>query len=155
MGKCLIMGDGIEKDVEEGIFNLNKSTELGNNTASYLLGEYYLSQNDVDKATEYYLLSMQSGNLLSALRISKIYLDSDKEEYHLKACEELFRISSLTSIENTSDSRTVASAQLKLWLLNKDEKKKHLLQDKMNIPSYVLLNFLNKSAENGNMISQV
>ena len=66
MGKLLLTGDGIEKDVENAVRWLTASAEQGNQYAQYALGKLYLLGKDVpqnrDAAARWFTLSAAQGN---------------------------------------------------------------------------------------------
>lgn len=105
MGRLLLLGEEIPKDVEAAMKWLNLSAEKGNPYAQYALGKLYLCGRDVsrdrEKAVEYLTASAAQGNLyagflldhLDAFQDPSLFLAATRLLHHLEKlfCEEIKR----------------------------------------------------------------
>lgn len=99
LGKMLLNGDGVEKDIPKAIEWLKQAAVEENEFAEYALGRLYLKGEEVEKdvfaAEEYLLKSASRGNKYAAYLLGKEYLSGENfgkdaanaEKYLLKAAE--------------------------------------------------------------------
>lgn len=99
LGKMLLNGDGVEKDIPKAIEWLKQAAVEENEFAEYALGRLYLKGEEVEKdvfaAEEYLLKSASRGNKYAAYLLGKEYLRGENfgkdaanaEKYLLKAAE--------------------------------------------------------------------
>ena len=99
LGKMLLNGDGVEKDILKAIEWLKQAALEENEFAEYALGRIYLKGAEVEKndvvAEEYLLKAANRGNKYAAYLLGKEYLSGETfgkdaenaEKYLLKAAE--------------------------------------------------------------------
>ena len=99
LGKMLLNGDGVEKDIPKAIEWLKQAAVEENEFAEYALGRLYLKGEEVEKdvfaAEEYLLKSASRGNKYAAYLLGKEYLRGENfgkdaanaEKYLMKAAE--------------------------------------------------------------------
>ena len=99
LGKMLLNGDGVEKDIPKAIEWLKQAAVEENEFAEYALGRIYLKGAEVEKndvvAEEYLLKAANRGNKYAAYLLGKEYLSGETfwkdaenaEKYLLKAAE--------------------------------------------------------------------
>lgn len=81
LGKMLLNGDGVEKDIPKAIEWLKQAAVEENEFAEYALGRLYLKGEEVEKdvfaAEEYLLKSASRGNKYAAYLLGKEYLSGE------------------------------------------------------------------------------
>ena len=99
LGKMLLNGDGVEKDIPKAIEWLKQAAVEENEFAEYALGRLYLKGEEMEKDTiaaeEYLLKAANRGNKYAAYLLGKEYLSGENfgkdavnaEKYLLKAAE--------------------------------------------------------------------
>lgn len=81
LGKMLLNGDGVEKDIEKAVEWLKQAATDENEFAEYALGRLYLQDEEVGRnavtAEEYLLKSASHGNKYAAYLLGKEYLSGE------------------------------------------------------------------------------
>lgn len=91
LGKMLIEGNGVKRDVKNGVKWIKMAAEQGDSGAMLMMGDLYRKgfgvPQDMDKAVEYYILADENGNKNAAKRIDKLSLKDSLPYWEKKVAD--------------------------------------------------------------------
>lgn len=91
LGKMLIEGNGVKRDVKNGVKWIKMAAEQGDSGAMLIMGDLYRKgfgvPQDMNKAVEYYILADENGNKNAAKRIDKLSLKESLPYWEKKVAD--------------------------------------------------------------------
>lgn len=142
LGKMLLNGDGVEKDIAKAVEWLKQSAAGENGFAEYALGRLYLQDEEVGRnavtAEEYLLKSAGRGNKYAAYLLGKEYLSGENFGKNIQKSVEYLKLAAEKGFESAE------YVLGKLYLRGEEVGK-----DAANAEKYLL-----KAAEHGNKFAE-
>lgn len=91
LGKMLLEGNGVKRDVKNGVKWMKMAAEAGDAGAMLIMGDLYRNgtgvPHDMEKAVEYYILADENGNKNAAKRIKKMTLEDSLPWWEKKVAD--------------------------------------------------------------------
>lgn len=91
LGKMLIEGKGVKRDVKNGVKWMKMAAEEGDAGAMLIMGDLYRNgtgvPHDMEKAVEYYILADENGNKTAAKRLNKLSLEESLPWWEKKVAD--------------------------------------------------------------------
>lgn len=91
LGKMLIEGKGVKRDVKNGVKWMKMAAEAGDAGAMLIMGDLYRNgtgvPHDMEKAVEYYILADENGNKTAAKRLNKLSLEESLPWWEKKVAD--------------------------------------------------------------------